>query len=507
MQCNVTKLVCRTLSLFLALLLAACGGGGTGSSASSGVGNSTPSGGSYAVGGTVTGLSGTVVLQNNHGDNLTVTSNGAFGFANRSASGSAYGVTVYFQPTGQNCSVTNGTGTVSSAAITNVAVNCASTTTQGIWVMGYYVGYHSGIQPPAMVDYSAMTHVMVGALQPTHGGNFDESFYIGATNGPLWAKETVRLAHLNGTKAILMVGGAGASMIAAFREVSDPNIRATFVANLKAIVDKYGFDGVDMDWEPLQLSGTPDDRPAFLALSQDLRAAMPDKVMTIPVGWNNSNSNNMDNTYFGTLAGIYDRLNMMSYQMNWTGSGWYTWHSSALFGATGHTPSSIDNTVQALINSGVPKAKIGIGMGFYGQPYENAHWANGALVYATSNYVTGPGQNSDNTVIQLSDNDVSYSNIMHYYYEAAALKWDDIAKASYLSFSTPKEVHQPSWATIKTTYLTYEDERSIAEKGTYVKQQGLGGVIIWTISEGYLDWQTSGEKDPLMKATKAAFLQ
>ena len=36
---------------------------------------------SYSVGGTVSGLSGTVVLQDNGGDNLRVTANGSFTFA------------------------------------------------------------------------------------------------------------------------------------------------------------------------------------------------------------------------------------------------------------------------------------------------------------------------------------------------------------------------------------------------------------------------------------------
>jgi chitinase len=39
---------------------------------------------------------------------------------------------------------------------------------------------------------------------------------------------------------------------------------------------------------------------------------------------------------------------------------------------------------------------------------------------------------------------------------------------------------------LRTTYLTYDDEQGIAEKGAYVRNNGLGGAIIWTISQGYL---------------------
>lgn len=79
----------------------------------------------FKVGGTVTGLSGTVVLQNNAGDDLSVTQSGAFSFSTLVAVGAGYAVTVKTHPAGQLCSVAMGTGMVSNAEITNVAVNCA----------------------------------------------------------------------------------------------------------------------------------------------------------------------------------------------------------------------------------------------------------------------------------------------------------------------------------------------------------------------------------------------
>jgi len=82
--------------------------------------------GSYTVGGAVSGLSGTVVLQDNGGDNLSVSANGSFTFATALAAGAAYSVTVKTNPSGQACTVAGGSGTVGSANVTNVAVTCAS---------------------------------------------------------------------------------------------------------------------------------------------------------------------------------------------------------------------------------------------------------------------------------------------------------------------------------------------------------------------------------------------
>jgi sugar lactone lactonase YvrE len=109
------------VTLLLSFLLTACGGGGaTGGAGVTGAGQLT-----FAVGGTVSGLSGTVVLQDNNGDNLTVIANGTFTFSTKVADGKPYNVTVLTQPTGLSCSVSTGAGTISSSNVSNVAVVCS----------------------------------------------------------------------------------------------------------------------------------------------------------------------------------------------------------------------------------------------------------------------------------------------------------------------------------------------------------------------------------------------
>ena len=81
---------------------------------------------SYSIGGTVSGLTGTgLVLQDNGGNNLAVSASGSLTFSTAVASGAAYSVTVLTQPTGQSCTVTNGSGTA-SANVTNVQVACST---------------------------------------------------------------------------------------------------------------------------------------------------------------------------------------------------------------------------------------------------------------------------------------------------------------------------------------------------------------------------------------------
>jgi hypothetical protein len=85
----------------------------------------------YAVGGTLSGLVGSgLVLQDNLGDNLSLSANGTFTFAAPVADGSAYGVTVLTQPASptQTCTVTSGHGTIAGGAISNVGVSCVTNT-------------------------------------------------------------------------------------------------------------------------------------------------------------------------------------------------------------------------------------------------------------------------------------------------------------------------------------------------------------------------------------------
>ena len=124
----------------IALSLSSCGGGGGGGTTR------------YSVGGGVSGLTGSLVLQNNGGDNLTVTRNGGFTFPTLVPQGSSYRVTVLTQPLNQLCTVANGTG-VASANVSNVAVTCV---TQATYTIG---GTISGLNAAGLQISAGSTSV------------------------------------------------------------------------------------------------------------------------------------------------------------------------------------------------------------------------------------------------------------------------------------------------------------------------------------------------------------
>ena len=97
----------------------------------------------YAIGGTVSGLAGTVELGLG-GEQLAVGSSGQFIFATRLPSGTNYSVTVATQPAGQTCTVTNGTGLVSGSDVANVAVACVDNPPEQFSIGGMVTGLTSG---------------------------------------------------------------------------------------------------------------------------------------------------------------------------------------------------------------------------------------------------------------------------------------------------------------------------------------------------------------------------
>jgi DNA-binding beta-propeller fold protein YncE len=80
----------------------------------------------YSIGGTVSGLdsAASVTLLNNGGDHLVMTTNGGFTFAAALPNGAAYAVTVGTQPSGENCTVTHGSGSINTANVSGVTVTC-----------------------------------------------------------------------------------------------------------------------------------------------------------------------------------------------------------------------------------------------------------------------------------------------------------------------------------------------------------------------------------------------
>lgn len=96
---------------------------------------------SLTIGGIVSGLKGSIALQNNAEDNITLNTDGNFAFPTNTSIGNPYSVSIQSKPSGQFCGLKNGVGTAISN-VTNISVNCFDAFTRQMGVSG--TGYTEG---------------------------------------------------------------------------------------------------------------------------------------------------------------------------------------------------------------------------------------------------------------------------------------------------------------------------------------------------------------------------
>lgn len=350
------------------------------------------------------------------------------------------------------------------------------------WVTGYYAGYASATYPVGSIYWDGLTHLAVAFFTPKSDGTLDTALYqSSASTGLALAKQLVDAAHAHGKKAIISIGGASSrsTWVAATSSAS----LATFTASLVALLQDPGFDGIDLDWEPVETA----DGPLLKALLDGLRAAAPTAILTMPVYPLNTNAL-PDLSLYVPLAADLDQMNVMTYGMAGAYTGWKSWHSSALHQSSTAAPMSVQGSVEGYVAAGIDRSKLGVGAGAYGLCYTSP--------------VTGPLQALGTATVKAS---VTYASIVEGYtgLSGAVKAYDTVARVPYLSFATDSA---PTTTASKCRYITYEDPQSLTDKAAFVKSEGYGGVIVWTINHGYLPSAAVGQRDPLLAALKTGLL-
>jgi chitinase len=373
-----------------------------------------------------------------------------------------------------------GEGSDTGAGTTDASKTDGGPSISGAWVMGYYPSWddpvNGGKYPVTAIDWDGLTHVAAAFYLPDGKGGWASGTFDATT-----AAQIIAAAHAHGKKAIASIGGAGSGAVF---EGSTQTAMTTFVTNLEALVT-MGYDGLDIDWEGGNLTAAQD-QALETSLVGAIRKASPGIVLTLTAGYENENLLD-DLSWYGAIAAQLDRINLMTYGMSGAYQGWESWHSSPLhWNKNTSTPTGIDASVGHYLAAGVPAAKLGVGSGFYGECYTSP--------------VTAPAQALGGSMLVASDGTMSYANIMASYYSASAYHYDSAAAAAYLTLSGSSAE--------KCTFVSYEDATSIAAKGAWVKAQGLGGIIIWTISEGFVaSGADVAAQNPLLEVMKTAVLQ
>lgn len=244
----------------------------------------------------------------------------------------------------------------------------------------------------------------------------------------------------------------------AFTVVSaSEELRENVAKTCARLVSQDGFDGVDFDWEyPCVPSNgmncTPDDRHNYTLLCEAAKRGMESAgggSVSIAAG---ADLYYIDSIEPERMAEVLDYVCLMTYDLK-CGFHALSGHHTALYSSTGDIfRNSCDQALRLFENAGFPKEKLLMGAAFYSRRWDDVpDRYHGFLQLAKTG--GGYGPNYD----KLADEYIDKNGYVRY--------WDDEAKAPFLFNGS--------------TFLSYDDEESLAHKCAYVKREGIGGIFYW----------------------------
>ncbi|NLZ19113.1 MAG: glycoside hydrolase family 18 protein [Bacteroidales bacterium] len=291
-----------------------------------------------------------------------------------------------------------------------------------------YVTSWSGIMP----DPAVLTHInyAFGGVTPSFDG-----VHIG--NEARLREIAALKQDAPALKVCLSVGGWGSGN---FSEMAaTDSLRAAFAADCARVVEEYGLDGIDIDWEyptssAAGISASPEDTEHFNLLMRDLRKALgPGRLLTLA---SVCSAKYVD---FPAILPYIDFVNIMSYDM-----GWAPLHNAALYRSDAEGKISpvagdctADEAVKAHLAAGVPPDRLVMGMPLYGRGKRQTY-----------------------------GDFVNYRDL-HGPREGDVEVWDDVARVPY--YADGDGVLQ----------LGFENVRSISEKCNYILENRLLGGMYW----------------------------
>ena len=351
------------------------------------------------------------------------------------------------------------TSPVSTRLLVVIAAICGALAPRPLaaqWVTGYYSDQNAieGIASIPWRNYTHVNHFAAAAGIGTNGiGNGTVSLnYIEPANIPTF----VAAAHAARKLALVTIMD-NPSQPYAFAQDATPALVATFAANIAQFVRDHGYDGVDLDWEQNIVPGE------YQALLSALRDRLPSGIITAAM----DPFAGLPDVAAASFS-MLDQINIMCYDMDkWHG---YSWYDDALFQRGNNAVMSCDARIAPFLNAGVPSAKIGVGMPFYGRRWTGV------------NQALQTGWTATYTILynQLVRDPTRWQPRYMYY--------DGQYKASFLSIPELNE------------FVTYTGPQQIQNVVAWAKGRNFGGFMTFAVEYEYLADQIGDGRYPLSSA-------
>lgn len=236
--------------------------------------------------------------------------------------------------------------------------------------------------------------------------------------------------------------------------------------NITLYLTKYGFDGVDFDWEPL-LNPTLQQKQGYMDLIQIVRQTLDKEThghKQTSAALMPSISRSQRVYDVPALAKVLDFATAMTYDYHLyiPDVDNNTAYNSPLYAARGERKDyCVAGTIQNYLALGMPASKLLLGLPTYGRTY-TLHNASNHGLHAPAIGKGCPGPVRGLTGVY------SYQDVCSVLSDSDAVRvWDNQSDVPYLHAGT-------KWA-------SYEDTKSAAKKCQYVRKTELGGVGIWAL--------------------------
>ncbi|XP_073034199.1 nod factor hydrolase protein 1-like [Primulina eburnea] len=351
------------------------------------------------------------------------------------------------------------------------SVNASSSSPQAIKGV-YYPSWVSSNLSPSSINTKLFTHAYYAFLTPN---NVTFKFDIEQTQeAPLLLNFTSTLHAKNPpVKTIFSVGGAAEGPVLFSRMVADSSSRSHFILSSIEVARKFGFDGVDLDWEFPQ---SPEDMENLSHLldewrgevKKEAKATCREELLLSAAVYYSADTflSGPQRSYpSGSISKNLDWINMMNYDYH---GGWdptLTGAQAALFDPKSNVSTSYG--VESWIRSGVPLSKLIMGLPLYGRTWQ--------LKDPRSYYIGAPavdvGPGPDKTGV------LTYSEIVKYNKDHKAKVVHDIETVSVYSVA-------------ETIWIGYDDTKTVAIKIGYARALGLRGYFFWAVNGDY-KWKIS----------------
>jgi len=349
-------------------------------------------------------------------------------------------------------------------------------------IIGYYPSWkwksRNNLVTPERIPFEKLTIINYAFFYPLPDGSLvgrdtvGDNLYLRGFSDPRHGDlkagtPLIKLAHSKGVKVMLSLGGWEES--SNFPQVAaSESKREHFAHSCLEQIRRYGFDGIDIDWEYPCLeihNGTPADKQNYTLLLKTTRDSLnalgkdtgKHYLLTAALSALPSGAENFE---MEKVAEILDLLNVMTYDFN---GSWdrLSGHNSPLY------PPRPDDAIRNMDAAlklytetfKIPATKVNLGVPFYGQTYTRC----------TALYSPHTGADT----VHFSPQGAFYYDIIQVMNKFTRY-WDEQSRVPYLVSST--------WNML----ISYDDEESIGYKAQYVLDHKACGLIIWEITGDYL---------------------